>query len=479
MKSVFVYNSEPEPIEEEAPEKITRPREFKPLRLKGDGNVKSVLQQRFDDIVSPMPRDKAAAIKRGKNVGIDVKKVGGQDVVMQPQFTTADKDDVANKGDIDGTSTSGVDMDLDKIKTRQQVRLDQIAKERQERLAKATPAARRSSGYQWSELATAAFVGDPRVQSVDDILSTQIPHNQIANYDAFVDNIKDENPEKVRSFLENLREQYESAGMQHADPRDIFIRANNNSLGPPDILQALNNIPSNDDPKADVLFTDSNGRHQGISVKQSSDATLTNYSIEKLLTQMSERLGLESDGEFLDLGSELKDAKTEMFALGDAQGSLPTTKAMAKAFYPEGMDDSGQWSMSRVPGLRDRFNQLFHDKGNAYHSGFRKMFSQYPEQFRDEILRKLFREDLPFNLSQFDGSDLVSFNKKSLFGDGQIDLKLANNPGNERGAAKQFLSWFGQGRPLYRGEMRHKGDPWSSQQFFMSKDRRFNPWTDD
>lgn len=475
MKSVFRYNTEPEPIEEEAPEKITRPRDFKPLRLKGDSNVKSVLQQRFDDIVSPMPRDKAAAIKRGKNVGINVKKVGGQDVVMQPQFTTADKGDEG----LEGTSTVDLDTNLDNIKSRQQQRLDAIAQQRQEMIANATPAVRRSSGYQWSELATAAFVADRRVSSVDDILASNIPETQIANYDEFVRNTLDANPEDVRKFLEVLKDQFESAGLSHADPSDVFIRANNNQLGPPEILGALNSIPKGEDPKADVLFTDRNGKHQGISVKQSKDATLTNYSVEKLLTEMSQRLGLESDGEELDLGQELGDARREMLALGDDQGSIPPTKALAKAFYPNALDANGKWSLGQIPGMRDRINALFQDRNNAYHRQFRQIFRQYPEEIRDAILSRLFREDLPFNLSQFDGTDLIRFNKQSLFGDGRVDLQLAENPGRERGAAKQFLGWLANGKPKYRGELRHKGEPWSSQQFFMQRDSRFNPWTGD
>lgn len=463
---------------EEMPKRIIRDPDPQKIKTDKPSNTLDMLQRRFDDVVAPMPRDKAKALQRAKNVGIKSGTVDGQSVVMQPSFVQSRANSDA-KDDIDATSSVDLDMDLGNVKSRQQVRLDRIAQERQEALQNATPTTRKNTGYQWSELASAAAVADPRVSSVQDILSTNIPHSQIANYAAFASDLRDAKPEDVQQYLETFKEQFDASNLTNPDPSDVYVRSNNNQIGPPGIIEALNSLPTNDDPKADVMFTDRNGQHQGISIKQTKDATLTNYSIEKMLSQMSERLGLESDDEALDLGDTLRDSRTEVLSLGDDQGSIPATRSMAKAFYPDALNQEGKWSLSQIAGMRDRINKLFGDPNNHYHKMFRQIFSQYGGEIKDQVLSKLFREDLPFDLSQFDGSDLVTFNKKGLFGDGSVDLRLAKNPGQDRGAAKQFLSWLSNGKPQYRGELRHKGDPWSSQQLFMHKDSRFNPWTDE
>ena len=340
---------------------------------------------------------------------------------------------------------------------------------------------RKDSGNQWTELAVGAYLANPNIRNRKDIIDSAVPHAQIARRDGFLDDLTTASDQKVKEYIDGMKK---GIGNRYGeiDPRQVFVRANNNDLAPRDIIDQINGLGSGEH-KADVLFKDGKGKNHGLGIKASKDATLTNYSIESLLDQVYEDMEpsdhLEDSGR--SFGQQLGDTRTQMYF----DEGLPTSMAELKDLYPEARKANGKdfdYHHESVPAdLRQRYGNLLIPEDNAYHSKFREMFNNNKEAFMRKYYQKLFKEHLPYDLANFNGVDLQQFTKEGLIGPGEVDVEASMNPGKTggAGAAKQFFTMFHDGSPLYRMESRHKGDPFSSQQLFtqnVSKGHTHRPY---
>lgn len=352
-------------------------------------------------------------------------------------------------------------------------------------------AGRRDSGNQFTELVVGAYLANPDIQSVQDVIDSPLPHENIARRDAFLGDLDNPvNSDKfVGDYIEGLRT---AIGKKFGkiDPKSVYVRANNNDLAPEEIREQIKNLASGEH-KADVMFTGEDGQHYGVGVKQTPNATLTNYSIESLFdsafnTANSHRNDPNSrdydptldsnsdqfnpdDDRLKSWGQRLREARETMYA----EAGIPSNAAELRAKYPEARKKKGgfDWHHESVPSdLRDKYGELMVPDENAYHSTFREMMAENGEDFMKFVYKKLFPEALPYKLFNFNGTELEEFSKEGLIGNGKIDVIPTGNPAKKpTGAAKQFLTLMHDGKPKFQMETRHKGDPFSSQQLFTSK----------
>jgi len=260
----------------------------------------------------------------------------------------------------------------------------------------------------WAELIVAAVLENPRVSNLKDILSTQVASSE----PAYVQDLQKREELKVQQYIDTLKREIKGLNIQ-VDKVFLLGKGQDKYLE----IETLQRGMNRKEKKADVIVKTKKGEYIGFSVKASSGATLTNYSIEKLLPNFS---------------SQLKSARLGM------------------------LKDAGLPSDFRKS-LRREYNDLYRGGRNPYHNLLRDLVVKNKEEVLSEWSKGLFSKT-PFPIYSFDGNRLRA-NDSSSVKDSKFDLIPIENPGpRARGAAKIYFLITENGKPAYVWDVRWKGN---------------------
>ena len=182
--------------------------------------------------------------------------------------------------------------------------------------------------------------------------------------------------------------------------------------------------------KADIIVKTDNG-FVGFSVKSSENDTLTNYSVYKMLPEEEVKI--------------LKELQLSIII----DNKLSTTKEIYKK-------------------NREKYNKLFSNEisiDNEYH----KLLNENIIKYKEDILRDWYKNlfgNIGYTVYTFNGITLTNDTISPEF----IDIKPIQNPAkNPQGAAKLFYILYNGETPIYKWEIRWKGDIFISPQILTFK----------
>jgi hypothetical protein len=198
--------------------------------------------------------------------------------------------------------------------------------------------------------------------------------------------------------------------------------------------------------KSDILFTMKNDTHQyGISVKQTKDATLSNFSVNVILKS----LGVDTVQ--LDKIKQVLIAKTQC------------KKVPCEISNKE---------------HRPLIGKILHNKNNDYWDRLRKIMAvpKINNAISNSILQSVLCVNTKTIVYEFDGSELNLFVPSCPKGGLMSGAKIVEDlpyytlkSGKPRRAAKLFYRIFVGDKLKYRCEIRHKGSFTASPQFMLFK----------
>jgi hypothetical protein len=216
----------------------------------------------------------------------------------------------------------------------------------------------------------------------------------------------------------------------------------NNLINLEDIERVeLSGKGSDKNEKSDIFFYyKGNIQKYGLSVKQSKDATLSNYSVNLILTNITKNK---------NISTELNNIKMSFIK---EQGLIYNDKLH-----------------------RAKINELFYDHfNNPYWNKMREVIEKNSKEIGKNILNSVFCINSKTIVYEYDGNSLSGFTPKCVsFGDiiedtGYYTLKRAKGD-TPRKTAKMFYNLFLGDEKQYRCEIRHKGSWSASPQFMLFK----------
>lgn len=237
----------------------------------------------------------------------------------------------------------------------------------------------------------------------------------------------------VNDYIQNFRELFSSNNaFTYEQIERVFISG---KLNHHDEIAELNKDVSKIDAKADVYVKLNTGKIVGISVKQSRDATKSNYSVQKMLGE---------------------DCDTELTQI--------RKKFLSDCGYPTFEKEQ-----------RSVVNELFYPQNtnNPYWQTLKNMIEERKSYIIQKITEPLLCSNVPYDMYEYDGESFHYLNK-------QVELSLVtfeehlpyyhDSKGNLRNAAKLFYK-LTIGEKVYRVEVRWKGNIHnSSPQFQLHED---------
>jgi len=201
-------------------------------------------------------------------------------------------------------------------------------------------------------------------------------------------------------------------------------------------IDELNKGLDKKDTKADIYIEYLDGIIAGISVKQSVDATKSNYSVQKML----------------------------------GNNELDKTLTEVKKKY---LNENGFVSFKKIE--RDKINRLFYpqNKENAYWIRIREEIKNNNQKIVEKLIELLYSLNVKYEMYEFDGHQLKKLNEN-------VDVSSAKfeeyppyyltKCGKERETAKLFYR-LSVGEHKYRVEIRWKGNIYdASPQFQIHMD---------
>ena len=201
-------------------------------------------------------------------------------------------------------------------------------------------------------------------------------------------------------------------------------------------IEKLNESYSKIETKSDVYLSLKDGRMVGISVKQSPEATKSNYSVHTLLSYI---LGKDS------IRKELQSIKLGYL---HSHGIFENDKSK-----------------------RDQINKLFYPKitDNPYWNKIREYLLMYNSEIKKRLVELLYCSTIEYPVYEFDGETFQKLNKK--FDESEIVLEehlpyYVNKNGSQKTAAKLFYQLKVKDT-VYRIEIRWKGDVYGPSPQFL------------
>ena len=225
----------------------------------------------------------------------------------------------------------------------------------------------------------------------------------------------------VDSYISRFRENLSPAIVDVSEITRVFLEGK--KLRTPELIE-LNVGVNHKRAKADVYFQKADGTFIGLSVKQSDQCTKTNFSVEKILSEIAQSP---------EYGKTLSGARKQFLA------------------------NAGFAKHDRTK--RDEVNALFYPgKANVYWDLLRTEIKKYNDEIKKTIVSDMFPVDLPYTLYEFNGNSFqnlrvdiesVVFNEHAAY---YYDKK-----GGLRHAAKLYYQLSVNGHE-YRIEVRWKGN---------------------
>lgn len=311
---------------------------------------------------------------------------------------------------------------------------------------------RTSVEYNGTELSLALLLVYPEITSLESLIQkvedlkeyfqsrnrhrdemiTRIKVNSISDIDGYLQDIM--KPEKTlvyNRFIFNYHSCISTSAFDFTrqDIETIFISGKHNKH--PEILE-LNRHINKLEKKSDIYIKLHNNTFIGISVKQSHNATKSNYSVQKMLGKENDKL----------LTSIRKD--------------------YLRSFGFDKMDKS----------KRDQMNKLFYRSSgaNPYWDKLRELIAENKSNIIERLTSALYCKNVPYDVYEFNGTSIVKMNDAknnyTIITFEEYEPYYYDTSGNERQTAKLFYRLDVNGC-IYRVEIRWKGNIFGSSPQFQ------------
>lgn len=283
---------------------------------------------------------------------------------------------------------------------------------------------RKSVEYNAYELVFALCLCMSSIETVDDIFNIQ--YDDIVNklqgctkdaYEEYMKDLKTRRSTHVKKYIASLRDKVNNI-VSYEDVQTVFLEGK--ILTSPELIELNENV-NNKQAKADVYVkTRENSSYIGFSIKQSSDCTKSNFSVEKIAKEFDTNVDLpEIRKKFL------KNAGFETFKKEE----------------------------------RQKVNALFYasNENNEYWTAVRKHIIDCNAEIKRKIVACLYPTDISYPLFEFDGEKMMNLKveiENVIFEEHEPFYK--KKQGNMRKAAKLFYK-LSINNEEFRVEIRWKG----------------------
>jgi len=270
-----------------------------------------------------------------------------------------------------------------------------------------------------------------------DMYSSVIVLNEPTDFEKYVEDIqKKEKIINKSNYINKFKELIKNRPDFESDNiKSIYISGKTNKHAK---ITELNKNIKKMEAKSDIYIEFGDGKICGVSIKQSKDATKSNYSVHKILGQM--------------LG---KDFETKLNNI--------------KSKY---LNDNGILKFDKNE--RAKVNKLFYsqNKNNAYWEQLREIFANKNAEISKKLVELLYCSNIDYDVFEYDGD---SFEKMNHSQDCFINSKISfeeykpyyfDKKGKERNAAKMFCRLIVDDK-TYRVEIRWKGNIYNSSPQFQ------------
>lgn len=303
---------------------------------------------------------------------------------------------------------------------------------------------RRNVDFNWAEKILALILVYPNLNTFADIMATKdlVKENEnekimieFEHIDKYYRDISSRNPERVTDYIQSIKDNIHQLNIDLNLIDKVYITGKTFTN-----FQEL--VSLNTDPltgklydqkitKSDIFIKMNNRDFIGISVKDSKNATLSNYSFEKILKD-------------LHIENTLKDNRILVLKNKFGENYKYTNSNMTK---------------SEKESVRKIANELFYDKDNHYFREIIDIFEndEYMDRVNKLLLVTLFPV-LPYRVYGFSGGSFIDLNYLSnRYREMNIEIKRAQNLESNTSAKLWFTINF-NGIPKYMFEIRGKND---------------------
>lgn len=282
---------------------------------------------------------------------------------------------------------------------------------------------RKNCDHHFTELLFALVLKNPLIQfsEISNALSTII----CPNSSKYIEDLNLRSEKEVNSYIDASREPAKKINNEYTI-KDVYLCGKSTSKFP--TIHSLNQGIDRKHAKADIYIESVDSVIvAGFSIKGSKNATLSNYSVEKILEN----------------GNKLKETKKNILLR------------------------NGFESFSKKD--REQHNKLFYSE-NEYWSQLNEEIHSNKEDFLDKINSCLFPQDLKYDLWEFNGEKLINIFPSVRSSHLSIErIFPKNKDGSEKKAAKMWHK-LQIGDIHFSSEIRWKGNIFHSPQIMIVRD---------
>jgi len=270
-----------------------------------------------------------------------------------------------------------------------------------------------------------------------DIYATTIILNESTDFEKYVEDIQKKEKIIIKSnYITKFKELIKNhVDFESNNIKCIYISGKTNKHTK---ITELNKNIKKIEAKSDIYVEFLNGKICGVSIKQSKDATKSNYSVHKILGQI--------------LGK-------------DFETNLNNTKLKY-------LNDNGILKFDKNE--RAKVNKLFYsqNKNNLYWEQLREIFANKNAEISKKLVELLYCSNINYDIYEYDGNSFEKMNHSNdCFVNSNISFEeykpyYFDKKGKERNAAKMFCR-FSVDEKIYRVEIRWKGNIYNSSPQFQ------------
>ena len=270
-----------------------------------------------------------------------------------------------------------------------------------------------------------------------DIYAATIILNEITDFEKYVEDIQKKEKIIIKSnyitkFKELIKNRTE---FESKNITSIYISGKTNKHTK---IAELNKNIKKIEAKSDIYVEFVDGKICGVSIKQSKDATKSNYSVHKILGQI--------------LGKEF-------------ETNLNNTKIKY-------LNDNGILNFNKNE--RAKVNKLFYsqNQNNLYWEQLREIFANKNAEISKKLVELLYCSNINYDIYEYDGDSFEKMNHShDCFNKSNISFEeykpyYFDKKGKERNAAKMFCRLIVDEK-IYRVEIRWKGNIYNSSPQFQ------------
>ena len=262
-------------------------------------------------------------------------------------------------------------------------------------------------------------------------------------FDNYMKDLQTRQNKEVNSYLENARKTFKDKIGKKV--KKVYIEGK--KLKTKKLID-LNKDNDLKEAKADAYVELEDGKIIGVSIKQDKKCTKSNFSVEKMLSEIvNDKM----------MGKALSDARQTIIKNAGLESEAKKLKLKTT-------------TEEEKKNIRSQLNDLFRPSNeNIYWQKVKEEIEKNNQEIANRIVQNLFPRNLGYELYEFDGSDfnrldydaelVITLHEKSRYG--------RTKKGEERNAAKLFYQLKVDGKK-YRVEIRFKGDIWSSSAQFLA-----------